>query len=234
MGRFKPCDRSPVRFGRRSTAMKAYLKRIPGLRSAVRCMRGQPVRPPRERLLAKMPRRSVCAEIGVHEGNFSNAILRSVKPLTLHLIDPWKYEEGKGYKEAWYGGSASGGQLTMDRRFRSVQSRFSKNIGKGQIVLHRDYSSNVVDEFSDGYFDWIYIDGNHLYEYVKRDLELYYAKTKAGGYIAGDDYGNAGWWDNGVQKAVDEFVEQQPHLLLEVIGNQFIIRLPSRAPDKLL
>ena len=45
--------------------------------------------PPRERLLAKMPQRSICAEIGVHEGDFSQDILCSVKPVKLHLIDPW-------------------------------------------------------------------------------------------------------------------------------------------------
>jgi hypothetical protein len=207
--------------------MKAYLKRIPYLRSAVRFMRGQPTRAPRENLLAKMPRKSVCAEIGVHEGDFSEEILRSVKPVRLHLIDPWEYQETAAYKDAWYGGRASEGQLTMDRRFRSVQRRFSKNIGAGQLVLHRGYSRHVAAEFSDGYFDWIYIDGNHLFEYVKRDLESYYAKIKPGGYIAGDDYGSTGWWDNGVQKAVDDFVGQRPRLLLNVIGNQFIIKLAA-------
>ena len=42
------------------------------------------------------------------------------------------------------------------------------------------------------YFDWIYIDGNHTYEYVKQDLEGYRPKVKPGGYMAGDDYGTKG------------------------------------------
>jgi hypothetical protein len=212
------------------TAIKGYLKRIPCLRSAIRFMRGQPSRLPRERLLEKMPRRSVCAEIGVHEGDFSEEILRSVKPVRLHLIDPWEYQKGEEYKQAWYGGCASEGQLAMERRLRSVQNRFRTNTRKGQVIFHRGYSSYVVDEFSDGYFDWIYIDGNHLYEYVRQDLESYSVKTKPGGYIAGDDYGSTGWWHNGVQKAVDEFVAQRPRVLLEVIGNQFVIKLPVGGP----
>ena len=41
-------------------------------------------------LLCRMPERSVCAEIGVHEGEFSAQILDTVDPEKLHLIDPWK------------------------------------------------------------------------------------------------------------------------------------------------
>jgi Methyltransferase domain len=204
--------------------MKVFLKRVPGLRKVVRLIRGRPTQlPPRERLLAKMPRRSICAEIGVHEGNFSEDILSSVKPVRLHLIDPWEFSKGPEYKEAWYGGKASEGQATMDDRVQSVKRRFRKQISAGQVVLHRGYSSNVADDFSDGYFDWIYIDGNHLYQYVKQDLELFYPKVKAGGCLTGDDYGVKGWWSNGVQEAVDEFVGREPGLLLVVIGNQYII-----------
>jgi len=41
--------------------------------------------------------------------------------------------------------------------------------------------------------------------------------------MAGDDYGSEGWWENGVQKAVDEFISQRQDLTLEVKGDQFII-----------
>ena len=204
--------------------MKAYLKRVPGLRTVVRFLRGQSPHAPRKRVLTKMPRKSVGAEIGVHKGDYSEEILRFVNPIRLHLIDPWEHEEGEEYKHAWYGGCASEDQATLDSRFVSVISRFAKEINLGRIVLHRGYSSDVASEFRNNYFDWVYIDGNHLYEYVKLDLELYYPKIKSGGYITGDDYGVQGWWNNGVQKAVDEFVGQRPRLSLEVIGSQFIIR----------
>ena len=46
----------------------------------------------REWLLKRLPKRSVCAEIGVYEGRFSELILRIARPRKLHLIDPWKYE----------------------------------------------------------------------------------------------------------------------------------------------
>jgi hypothetical protein len=171
-----------------------------------------------------LPKRSVGAEIGVHEGDFSDEILRVVIPVELHLIDPWEHREERTYRDAWYGGGASAGQATMDRRFGAVADRFAEEIDAGRVVLHRGSSGDVVGDFPDSYFDWVYIDGNHLYEHVKLDLETYYPKVKRGGYVAGDDYGLRGWWDNGVQQAVDEFVGQRPRLSLEIIGSQFIIK----------
>ena len=42
--------------------------------------------------------------------------------------------------------------------------------------------------------DWIYVDGNHLYEFVRADLELSLRKARRGGFITGDDYQDGGWW----------------------------------------
>ena len=37
--------------------------------------------------------------------------------------------------------------------------------------------------------------------------EIFASKVKRGGLIAGDDYASAGWWGDGVRRAVDEFVQ---------------------------
>jgi hypothetical protein len=170
-----------------------------------------------------MPKRSVCAEVGVNEGEFSKQILSVVGPRRLHLIDPWKHVEQ--YAEAHFGGLGSDGQALMDVRYERVKRELAAEIETGQVTIHRDFSSSASHEFEDSYFDWIYIDGNHLYEFVREDLEIYNPKVKAQGYLAGDDYGVEGWWANGVQKAVDEFVAIRPDLNLELIGTQFLIRV---------
>lgn len=46
----------------------------------------------------------------------------------------------------------------------------------------------VADASAHGPYDLIYIDGNHSYEYCKRDIELYKPLVKAGGVLAGHDY----------------------------------------------
>ena len=171
-----------------------------------------------------LPKNSLCAEIGVHKGDFSDQILQTVKPKELHLIDPWKYEESSIYNGALYGGIAQGGQAEMDGRYQAVCLRFEHDIRSGRVKIHRGYSINVLDEFPDNYFDLVYIDGNHLYEFVKQDLEGALKKTKPGGYIAGDDYGESGWWQGGVEKAVDEFIQEKPVLLVAIRNGQFVLR----------
>lgn len=72
-------------------------------------------------------------------------------------------------------------------------------------------SSEVVDMFEDGSIDFIFIDGNHSYEYVLEDLELYYPKVKNGGVITGDDYFmHEGDYEGKkmVQEAVNDFAEK--------------------------
>lgn len=191
---------------------------------------GASKREARRYLLDKLPERSVCAEIGVDEGKFSRLILDTTSPERLHLIDPYKHEQGEEYEGSRYGGLGSGGQAAMDQRYEMVREQLAVEIRSGQVQMHRGSSNQVSDDFGNSYFDWIYIDGNHLYKFVRQDLSLYYPKVKPGGYIVGDDYGVDGWWENGVQEAVDEFVSGRPDLTLEVRGSQFIIKKEEPIP----
>jgi hypothetical protein len=180
---------------------------------------------PRTFLLQRFPGGSIGAEIGVHKGEFSEQILRIVKPGKLHLIDPWQYESSEEYWGALYGGKgAPTGQVEMDRRYDDVCIRFHRHIRSGRVTVHRGCSADVCGGFPDEYFDWVYVDGNHLYEFVKSDLELFYPKVKADGYLAGDDYKLGGWWKSGVKLAVDEFLKNMPVELVEIRSYQFILR----------
>jgi len=210
--------------------VKNRLRRIPGVRALARQLRLiRNEAGPRDFLLKMLPTGSVGAEIGVHKGEFSEQILRSVKPRELHLIDPWKYESSEEYSDAWYGGKAQDGQAEMDERYEQVLARFRRHLRSGRVFVHRGSSSGVCDNFSDGSFDWVYIDGNHLYEFVKNDLELYYHKVRSGGYIAGDDYDykTGGWWESGVKLAVDEFVKNRAVEVVDIRDRQFILRKPG-------
>ena len=112
----------------------------------------------------------------------------------------------------------------MDARYRRVLVSFAQEVESGRVIVHRGDSGVVSASFPDDYFDWVYIDGNHLYEFVKRDLEGFYAKTKSGGLIAGDDYQDGGWWGGGVKTAVDEFVGTHGVELVVIRDHQFILR----------
>jgi hypothetical protein len=182
------------------------------------------VRDEREFLLHLLPKNSVGAEIGVHLGDFSQLMLEIVCPIELHLIDPWIYEESETYRDALYGGKAPGGQREMDGRYASVCARFKQVVASGCVIIHRGSSCDILREFPEEYFDWIYVDGNHQYKYVKQDLELSFRKTKLGGYVAGDDYGHGGWWNWGVKRAVDEFARADPPRPIVIAERQFMFR----------
>jgi len=162
----------------------------------------------------KIARGDICAEVGVWKGEFSTEILGR-QPRLLHLIDPWVQQ---GYKTMWYAIP----QEEMDEIHDGVQQKFADN---PTVKIHRNFSTDV--EFSDEYFDWVYLDGNHTYVQVSKDLEYYLPLIKSGGYLCGDDYN----WTSvdcpkGPKPAVNEFVGRH-QFELDVSDNQYIIRIPE-------
>jgi hypothetical protein len=178
----------------------------------------------REQLLQAMPSHAICAEIGVWEGDFSRRMLDQTSPAKLHLIDPWRYEQDITYKDSLYGGQIGGSQTHLDAVYARVCKRFAPEVVAGQVHIHRGDSHAVCEQFEDEYFDWIYIDGNHLYEFAIRDLRMYHHKVKPGGFLTGDDYAEGGWWQGGVKQAVDEFVAEGLGQLIQIHQKQYILR----------
>ena len=167
-------------------------------------------------------------EIGVWAGDLSAAILRAVRPARLHLLDPWAFAPDEAYEQAWYGGTRAGSQAEMDEVYERVLQRFETEIADGVVVIHRSPSAEAAARFEDGSLDWVYVDGNHLYDYVRADLELFGPKLRPGGLLAGDDYGAAGWWDDGVRRAVDRFLVTEAGAFESVfLGDQFLLRRAS-------
>jgi len=208
--------------------LKDMVKKIPGARRVAQTLGLAPIKSePRRFLLEMLPKESVGAEIGVHTGGFSQRLLEVVNPKELRLIDPWKHESSATYREALYGGKVKNGQNEMDKRYSDVCARFDQEIRAERVKIHRGYSTNILAQFPDEYFDWVYIDGNHLYEYVKNDIELSFRKTKVGGYITGDDYTKGGWWEGGVTKAVDEYTKAESAQLVDIHNGQFIFHKKS-------
>lgn len=71
-------------------------------------------------------------------------------------------------------------------------------------IFHMD-SVESTKYYKDDSLDFIFIDADHTYEGVMRDLKAWYPKLKFGGHIAGHDYFN----DEGVRQAVKDFFERK-------------------------
>lgn len=173
----------------------------------------------RNAMLETLPAGSVCAEIGVWEGRFSEDILRITKPTELHLIDPWTYQPA--FNNTGFGRKRN--ENEMDPKHALVQGKFKDD---KRVRIHRKMSDEALETFADGYFDWVYIDGNHNYEVIANDLKLSLDKVKPNGIIAGDDY----YWNKDAGAPVKTAVQEMLATLgdkaaLTLKGQQYVIRL---------
>lgn len=134
--------------------------------------------PNRIELIKKMPKDSVCAEIGVYMGNFSQTILVESNPKELYLIDCWVDSEGQ------FPLASGGSSRLWNVMYEDIVERY-KDVNNVKII--RDYSKNALSKFPDNFFDWVYLDACHLYQYVLEDLLLLYQKVKPNGLVLGHD-----------------------------------------------
>lgn len=95
---------------------------------------------------------------------------------------------------------------------------FKNNLSGYDINIYKGDSKVLFNKFKDDFFDFIFIDGNHEYEYVKSDLSNFYPKLKSGGIFAGHDYTE----DCGVPIAVNEFAEQNKKNI-EIIDTSWLL-----------
>ena len=150
-------------------------------------------------LVKMLPKNSIGAEIGVWTGKFTRQVLDIVQPKQYHLIDPWKFMSK--YPDRWYGGSRAQSQPDMNKIFKEIKSEFGPI---PCINIHRMTSGEAAPTFSDQYFDWVYIDGDHSYKEVKKDILKYLPLIKPGGLLCGDDLQLSG-----VKKAVVEVLHSK-------------------------
>lgn len=144
----------------------------------------------------------VGAEIGVCAGVFAYYVLLPSQPSKLYLIDPWQY----GLQADVEKDPTAEKQSHADSLYKKVFNLFSSY---PNVEIIRLKSEDAVFMFPDEYFDYVYIDGEHSYKAVMRDLTNYFPKVKIGGYIIGDDYGWAG-----IMPAVQDFLKAHPELSL--------------------
>lgn len=173
----------------------------------------------RRELVRHLPPRSVGAEIGVWKGDFSAVLLRRLRPRELHLIDPWVFQPE--FPNRMYGGKNAKSERDMDAIFEGVRARFT---GSPEVKLDRRKSAEAHASFGDGFFDWVYVDGNHEFDFVLQDLVNFHPKVKPGGCLCGDDY----LWKNDqgaftVRAAVEEFCARHPTVQSRQFGNQFLL-----------
>ena len=119
------------------------------------------------------------AEIGVEQGKYSNHLLRHVPNLQLWCVDPWQtYDRYKDHVE----------QAKLDSFYAEAQERL-----RGlNAVVHRSTSMDAVTDVPENLLDFVYIDGNHDFEFVVNDIIEWTKRVRPGGIVAGHDFKREG------------------------------------------
>jgi hypothetical protein len=131
----------------------------------------------------------------VWEGEFAAFCEATLKPRQYTLVDFWSYsrysfvledapqmrELRSIYKEYFHGDP----ELALEAAYQKVLSRFA---GAPNVTVLRADIAEAAERFEDGSLDLIYLDGNHTYEYVLRDLMLWFPKLRPGGLFICNDF----------------------------------------------
>lgn len=123
----------------------------------------------------------------------------------VYAIDPYmSYDDGP---------SGVVPQVIMDK----VKSLFLINVEphKDKLIFLNEMSDTAHHSIPNGSLDYIFIDGDHSYQAVYKDVRNYFDKVKTGGIFAGHDFS----WE-GVTRAVNEFrVEKRIQAPLQRCAN---------------
>lgn len=151
----------------------------------------------REEMLKRLPHGLMCAEVGVAYGDFSRKILDCALPKKFYAIDLFS-ENIPGFWDS---------NLFQDSNMQFYdyyKARFQKEIFEKIVEMKKGYSWDVLSNFSDDFFDYVYLDAAHDYSSVKKDIAQLEKKVKNGGIIQFNDYTYQE--DYGVIPAVNEFL----------------------------
>lgn len=154
-------------------------------------------------------------EVGVYRGDFSKRFLSGWDAGKLFLVDPWMRQDESVYDDwANSDGHDERLQATLDNVSGFPPERW-------QVI--RDFSVNASRLFPEASLDFVYIDANHAYEYVKEDIEAWWPKVRPGGILAGHDFVPDGNYTEGlfgVRRATSEFVAEHCLQLLATVRGE--------------
>jgi hypothetical protein len=144
------------------------------------------------------------AEVGAGYGTHSKYILQNNPSITHHIIiDPMRQYANDGFSDDIMNQEPESPGENFNELFQLIQEELSPWADKYTWI--RKPSQEVTEaELPDGSLDCIFIDGDHSYNAVLKDLMLYWKKVRPGGQLLGDDY-----WMEEVRDAVNTFAEIQ-------------------------
>lgn len=149
-----------------------------------------------------IPKGGDLLEIGTLGGDYAEPLL-AAKPKSLDLLDTFKSKDWEG--------SNRFNEIT---HYQHIKDKFSSH---PEVTLLQGYTDDILPKIQKKY-DYIYIDADHNYHQVKKDLDNAYKLIAEGGIIGFNDYIYDDRYYNvyGVIQTVCEFLDE--HKDWEVIA----------------
>ena len=136
----------------------------------------------------------VGVEIGVQYGINAHRLLSNCDIKKLYLVDHYGIYPSARHPEV---------SAVTEEEAKEIEEYAHELLHKfdDRIEWVKLLSSDAACLFDNDSLDFVYIDGDHRYETVKKDIDLYYPKVKSGGLFAGHDFKSM---EPGVVNAVKE------------------------------
>jgi len=144
---------------------------------------------------------SIFAEIGVLRGFTTLHLLSRCPSITkYYAIDPWILTP------EYSGGPLQLSDLSFDNWYMDIKEKTKPFESK--LIMIRKFSQDALHDIPDKSLDMVFIDANHSYEEVKKDILGWRNKVRVGGILSGHDY-----HIDGVKRAVNEISKNEYELL---------------------
>jgi|WetSurMetagenome_2_1015567.scaffolds.fasta_scaffold20719_5 hypothetical protein len=154
-------------------------------------------------------------EIGVCRGENILELMRNCPNIKkMYGVDPWKaYAINKLNRPPNFQTIT---QEDCDEWHLTALEILVPYLKNNQVELVRKQSLEAVKQFSDDFFDFVFIDGDHSYLAVLADLEAWWPKVKPGKIFSGHDFRPR---DVDVRKAVYDFAAKHGVAVNEPIND---------------
>ena len=162
--------------------------------------------------LAQLIKAKEVIEVGVAYAGHAHYILQNDPVIKYLGVDPYKfgYDPNDAFCSDVEGYLGLKGQKALDELFQGVSVSLEKYESRARIFRMESITfANSLQNESQGL---VFLDDNHTYHYVNKELAAWWPKIKKMGVLCGDDY-----WMADVSKAVDQFV-QANDLKIHFIG----------------
>jgi len=131
------------------------------------------------------------AEIGVKRGDFSKVLCQCNPILHLLCVDPWKEYDELGSPK-----------MSQDKA-NKIHKRAKKTLQSFNVELIRKFSMDAVAGIPNNSLDFVFIDGNHTFDFIMQDLIEWSKRVRPGGIVSGHDYYR--FRNAGIVDAVDAY-----------------------------